>query len=261
MIDARTLKVRAFRALRAGRAASACRSSRRRTTARSPTSTRCRRACSTAAARCAASTSTSTSRSRGSSRTSPGDARVRSDRASVIDNASYGRVGADLLHGVVRGLKPRRIVELGSGHSTLFMAAAAERNRAEGVETELRTFDPYPSVARPGLPGLASLEAGPRRRTSRSTSSRRSRTATCCSSTRRTRSSSTPTSTASCSRCSPRWRRACSCTCTTSSCRTSTRGAGTRSPGFHWAEQYLLQAFLAGNPGFEVLRGDVRAVP
>jgi predicted O-methyltransferase YrrM len=78
--------------------------------------------------------------------------------ASLIDNASYGRVGADLLHGVVRGLKPRRIVELGSGHSTLFMAAAAERNRADGVETELRTFDPYPSVARPGLPGLAALE-------------------------------------------------------------------------------------------------------
>ena len=77
----------------------------------------------------------------------------------AVDNASYGRVGADLLHGVVRGLKPRRIVELGSGHSTLFMAAAADRNRAEGVETELRSFDPYPTVARPGLPGLASLEA------------------------------------------------------------------------------------------------------
>jgi hypothetical protein len=76
-----------------------------------------------------------------------------------VDNASYGRVGADLLHGVVRGLKPRRIVELGSGHSTLFMAAAAERNRTEGVETELRTFDPFPTVARPGVPGLASLEA------------------------------------------------------------------------------------------------------
>jgi predicted O-methyltransferase YrrM len=76
-----------------------------------------------------------------------------------IDNASYGRVGADLLHGVVRALKPRRIVELGSGYSTLIMAAAAERNRADGVDTELRTFDPYPTVARPGLPGLASLEA------------------------------------------------------------------------------------------------------
>ena len=77
----------------------------------------------------------------------------------VVDNASYGRVGADLLHGIVRALKPRRIVELGSGHSTLFMAAAAERNRTEGAETELRMFAPYPTVARPGLPGLASLEA------------------------------------------------------------------------------------------------------
>jgi Methyltransferase domain len=81
--------------------------------------------------------------------------------AEAVDNASYGRVGADLLHGIVRGLKPRRIVELGSGHSTLFMAAAVERNRAEGAETELRTFDPYPTVARPGLPGLASLEPVP----------------------------------------------------------------------------------------------------
>jgi predicted O-methyltransferase YrrM len=81
--------------------------------------------------------------------------------AEEVDNASYGRVGADLLHGVVRGLKPRRIVELGSGHSTLFMAAAAERNRAEGVATELRTFDPYPTVAKAGLPGLAALEAVP----------------------------------------------------------------------------------------------------
>jgi hypothetical protein len=36
---------------------------------------------------------------------------------AAVDNESYGRVGADLLHGVVRGLRPRRIVELGSGHS------------------------------------------------------------------------------------------------------------------------------------------------
>jgi predicted O-methyltransferase YrrM len=76
----------------------------------------------------------------------------------ALDNESYGRVGADLLHGVVRALKPRRIIELGSGHSTLIMAAAAQRNRAEGATTELRTFDPYPSVARRGLPGLAALE-------------------------------------------------------------------------------------------------------
>jgi len=76
----------------------------------------------------------------------------------TLANDTYGRVGADLLHGVVRGLRPRRIVELGSGQSTLIMAAAAARNRAEGVDTELRTFDPFPSVAHAGLPGLAALE-------------------------------------------------------------------------------------------------------
>ena len=79
----------------------------------------------------------------------------------ALENPSYGRVGADLLHGVVRGLRPRRIVELGSGHSTLIMAAAAERNCGEGAETELRSFDPFPTVAQPGLPGLASLERIP----------------------------------------------------------------------------------------------------
>jgi predicted O-methyltransferase YrrM len=76
----------------------------------------------------------------------------------ALDNDSYGRVGADLLHGVVRGLRPRRIVELGSGRSTLVMAAAAALNAADGVETELLTFDPFPSVAKADLPGLAALE-------------------------------------------------------------------------------------------------------
>lgn len=79
----------------------------------------------------------------------------------ALDNDSYGRVGADLLHAVVRALKPRRIVELGSGQSTLIMAAAAEANRAEGAVTELSSFDPFPGVARPGLPGLARLERIP----------------------------------------------------------------------------------------------------
>jgi predicted O-methyltransferase YrrM len=76
----------------------------------------------------------------------------------TLANDSYGRVGADVLHGVVRGLRPRRIVELGSGQSTLIMAAAAAANRAEGAATELRTFDPFAGDALTGLDGLASLE-------------------------------------------------------------------------------------------------------
>ncbi len=31
--------------------------------------------------------------------------------------------------------------------------------------------------------------------------------------------------------------------------------------GLHWAEQYLLQAFLAGNRDYEVLAADIRALP
>jgi predicted O-methyltransferase YrrM len=76
----------------------------------------------------------------------------------TLANDSYGRVGADVLHGVVRGLRPRRIVELGSGQSTLIMAAAAAANRADGATTELRTFDPFAGDALIGLDGLASLE-------------------------------------------------------------------------------------------------------
>lgn len=75
----------------------------------------------------------------------------------TLANDSYGRVGADILHGVVRGLRPRRIVELGSGQSTLIMAAAAARNAAEGVQTELRTYDPFPGAAVTGLTGATTL--------------------------------------------------------------------------------------------------------
>jgi predicted O-methyltransferase YrrM len=171
--------------------------------------------------------------------------------AQLVDNASYGRVGADLLHGVVRGLKPRRIVELGSGYSTLIMAAAAERNRAEGAETELRTYDPYPSVARVGLPGLASLESVRAQDvpldvfTSLAASDvlfvDTTHTVKLDSDVNRIVLDVLPA-------LAPgvlvhvhdiflpyeyprRWH---------------------EESGFHWAEQYLLQAFLAGNPGFEV---------
>ena len=149
--------------------------------------------------------------------------------ASLIDNASYGRVGADLLHGVVRGLKPRRIVELGSGHSTLFMAAAAESNRAEGVETELRTFDPYPSIARAGLPGVASLEPVRAQDVPLEVF-----TALADGDVLFVDTTHTVKVDSDVNRIVldvlPALAPACSCTSTTSSCRTSTRGAGTRSP-------------------------------
>jgi predicted O-methyltransferase YrrM len=62
---------------------------------------------------------------------------------------------------MVRGLAPSRVVELGSGQSTLIMARAARENAAEGRPLVLESFDPYPGVAQPPLPGLAALERVP----------------------------------------------------------------------------------------------------
>jgi predicted O-methyltransferase YrrM len=170
----------------------------------------------------------------------------------TLDNDSYGRVGADLLHGMVRGLKPRRIVELGSGQSTLIMAAAAARNRTEGVETELRVYDPFASVARRGLPGLASLE--------------------------HVRAQEVPTEVFT--------SLAAGDVLFVDTTHTVKIGSDVNrivlevlpslapgvivhvhdiflpyeyprvfaeKSGLHWAEQYLLQAFLSGNPGYEIL--------
>ena len=75
----------------------------------------------------------------------------------AADNPSYPPVDAAVLHAIVRGQKPKRIVELGSGHSTLVAAAACAANEREGSPCDYRAYDPFPQVARPGLPGLTEL--------------------------------------------------------------------------------------------------------
>jgi Methyltransferase domain len=59
----------------------------------------------------------------------------------------FGYVEAQALHGVIRHLKPARIVEVGSGVSTRCMLEAIELNRAEGRAAELISIEPYPSAA------------------------------------------------------------------------------------------------------------------
>jgi methyltransferase family protein len=73
-------------------------------------------------------------------------------------DSSYNLADAAVLYGMIRGLAPGRIVELGSGHSTLIMARAACENEAAGGATVLESYDPYPGVAQPPLAGLARLE-------------------------------------------------------------------------------------------------------
>jgi predicted O-methyltransferase YrrM len=77
-----------------------------------------------------------------------------------LDNAHFESVDAEIAYAMVRHLRPRRVVELGSGFSTQVLAAAAHRNAAEGVPTELYAYNPYPSermvaLLERGIPGLA----------------------------------------------------------------------------------------------------------
>lgn len=67
--------------------------------------------------------------------------------AYYLRNNFYGGVDAQILYGMIRRHRSRRVIELGSGYSSMVVAAAAERNRAEGVATEHTIIDPYPSAA------------------------------------------------------------------------------------------------------------------
>ena len=61
-----------------------------------------------------------------------------------LRNENYESVDAELLYAIVRARKPRRVLELGSGYTTLLIGAACRRNAEEGVATEHRAYDPYP---------------------------------------------------------------------------------------------------------------------
>jgi hypothetical protein len=83
-----------------------------------------------------------------------------SDRYA-IDNPSYGILDATVHYGLIRSIRPQRVVELGSGYSTLVTAEAGRLNEAEGSPIALDVYDPFPSVVRDGLPGLNELRRTP----------------------------------------------------------------------------------------------------
>jgi hypothetical protein len=77
-------------------------------------------------------------------------------------NPSYPLADARLLYAIVRDLRPARIVELGSGQTSRVISQACVANAADGATmTHYRAFDPFPSPATETLPGLTSLERLP----------------------------------------------------------------------------------------------------
>lgn len=75
-------------------------------------------------------------------------------------NGQFERVDAEVFHTMIRLHKPRRIIEIGSGYSTLVAAGAIRRNRDEdpGYECDLICVEPYPREFIPGLKGVTRLE-------------------------------------------------------------------------------------------------------
>jgi hypothetical protein len=74
-----------------------------------------------------------------------------------LENTFYEAIDADTLYAMVRRLKPRRVLELGSGMSTLVIAQARARN--DTADRALHNvYDPFPrSDLRPALERVARL--------------------------------------------------------------------------------------------------------
>ena len=72
-------------------------------------------------------------------------------------NDTYGIVDATTTYAIVRHLRPKRVLEMGSGFTTLTLAQACRANAADGAPVELDVYDPFPGVIDDGLPGLARL--------------------------------------------------------------------------------------------------------
>ena len=60
----------------------------------------------------------------------------------------FGPIDSQVLHCVMRTLRPPRVIEIGSGVSTAVMIAAAEANRRDGLRSSrITSVDPYPTDA------------------------------------------------------------------------------------------------------------------
>ena len=60
-------------------------------------------------------------------------------------NPNYGALDGEVLYAVLRALRPRRVLEVGAGWSSLVVADAAARNAADGAPFEHVCCDPHPS--------------------------------------------------------------------------------------------------------------------
>jgi len=78
-----------------------------------------------------------------------------------LRNGMYESVDAEVLYGIVRHFHPRRVIEIGSGFSTLLFSAAISRNQALGFPGSITSIEPFPREFLRGLPHLERIITKP----------------------------------------------------------------------------------------------------
>jgi hypothetical protein len=82
-------------------------------------------------------------------------------RQFFLINGNYMAVDAHVYYSFIRHFKPKRIIEIGAGNSTLLAAAAGLQNFHEtGRSPHLTLIEPFPNpVLKAGVPGVSELIA------------------------------------------------------------------------------------------------------
>jgi predicted O-methyltransferase YrrM len=80
---------------------------------------------------------------------------LEADSSEYSRNAAFGGPDGAMLYSVIRKYKPRRMIEIGAGASTLLSCAALKKN---GKDYKFTTIDPYPAAY---LSGRSDLEILP----------------------------------------------------------------------------------------------------
>ena len=71
-----------------------------------------------------------------------------------LGNGAFDEGDAELYYLMIRNKKPKRIIEIGSGHSTRVAHLALECNKAEGATTEITCIEPYENPWLESIPGV-----------------------------------------------------------------------------------------------------------
>lgn len=60
-----------------------------------------------------------------------------------LNNPSFGAGDADLYYLIIRNIQPKKIIEIGSGYTSLLALAAMEENNLQGATTSLTCIEPF----------------------------------------------------------------------------------------------------------------------